>query len=66
MCDEPKEYLTTKECGRLIGRSAGAIRNLVLRKQIPHRKPSGRLLFIRSEIEKWIVNAPGVRPEDIE
>jgi len=60
------EYLTTKECGRLIGRSAGAIRNLVLRRQIPFRKPAGRLLFIRSEIERWIENAPGVKPEDIE
>jgi len=66
MGDEAKKYLTTAECGRLIGRSAGAIRNLVLRHQIPYRKPGGRLLFIRSEIEQWINSAPGVKLEDID
>jgi excisionase family DNA binding protein len=61
-----KEYMTTKECGRLIGRSAGAIRNLVLRRQIPFRKLGGRLLFLRSEIEQWIDDSPGLKIKDLE
>jgi predicted DNA-binding transcriptional regulator AlpA len=61
---EVKEYLTTKDCAEFIGRSAGAVRNLVLRRAIPHRKPAGRLVFLRSEIEAWIDNAPGKRIED--
>jgi excisionase family DNA binding protein len=61
-----KEYLTTKECADLINRSSGAVRNLVMRRRIPFRKPGGRLLFLRSEIKKWIDDAPGVKIEDLE
>lgn len=60
------EHLNTKEAGLFIGkRSPAAVRNLVLRKQIPFRKVGGRLLFIRSELEKWIMDSPGVRLEEI-
>lgn len=61
-----KEFLSTTECGDLIGRSAPAIRNLVLRRQIPFRKPAGRLLFLRSEVERWISQSPGLKLEEIE
>ena len=61
-----KDYLNCIECAELIGRSTGAIRNLVLRRAIPFRKPAGRLLFLRHEIERWVENAPGVRAEDLE
>ena len=66
MNEARKEYLSASECGTLIGRSPGAIRNLVLRRAIPYRKPAGRLLFLRSEIEKWVEGAPGVRLAEIE
>ena len=56
-----KKYLNTKECGQLTNRTAGAIRNLVMRRAIPFRKPGGRLLFLRSEIEAWIENAEGLK-----
>ena len=61
----PGIYLNTKECGEFIGRSGGAVRNLVLRRKIPFRKPGGRLVFLRPELEKWIEDAPGVRPDEI-
>jgi hypothetical protein len=57
----PKKYLDTEECAKLIGRTPGAVRNLVLRGIIPYRKPAGRLIFVRPEIEAWIENAPGKR-----
>jgi hypothetical protein len=60
-----KEYLNSKETGEILGTSPAAIRNLVLRRKIPFRKPAGRLIFIRTEIEQWIMDSPGVRPEDI-
>ena len=60
-----REYLNTTECAELIGRSPGAVRNLVLRRLIPFRKPAGRLLFKRSEIESWIENAPGLKLDDL-
>ena len=48
------EYLDTQECAMLIKRTPGAVRNLVMRRKIPHRKPAGRLVFLLSEIEQWI------------
>jgi excisionase family DNA binding protein len=48
------KYLSVPELGRYIGRSKGAIRNLVLRRTIPFHKPGGRLLFNREEIDQWI------------
>jgi excisionase family DNA binding protein len=61
----PKEILTTSEAAEYLGRSDGAIRNLVLRRAIPYRKPGGRLTFLRSELDEWIDTAPGVRVDDI-
>ena len=61
---KPKGYLNTAEAGELIRRSPPAMRNLVMRKQIPFRKVAGRLVFIRSELEKWVEGSPGVRLEE--
>lgn len=61
-----KDYLTVNELSLLIGRTPGAIRNLVLRRRIPYRKPGGRLLFLAEEIFQWIDQAKGVRVEDLE
>jgi predicted DNA-binding transcriptional regulator AlpA len=62
---EEKEYLNAKDCAELLGRSPSAIRNLVMRRRIPFRKPAGRLLFLRREIVQWIERAPGVKLEDM-
>lgn len=62
----PNEYLNTAELSKLLGRSEAAVRNLCMRGRIPYRKPGGRLTFLRSEIDKWIDEAPGVRFEDLE
>jgi hypothetical protein len=60
-----KAFLNTEEVGGLIGRSPGAVRNLVLRRQIPFRKPGGRLMFLRREILEWIECAPGLSIGDL-
>jgi hypothetical protein len=59
-----KEFLNSREAGEMIRRSPAAMRNLVMRKKIPFRKVAGRLMFIRSELEKWIEGSPGVRLEE--
>jgi excisionase family DNA binding protein len=59
-------YLTVQQLSQLINRSPAAIRNLVLRKRIPFRKPGGRLLFLEREIREWVEMASGVRLEDLE
>ena len=48
-----------KKTAEFLGRSPGAIRNLVLRRQIPFRKAGGRLVFIEDEIIRWINQSPG-------
>ena len=60
-----KDFLNTEEVGALIGRSPGAVRNLVLRRRIPFRKPGGRLMFLRREILAWIEGAPGLRVSEL-
>ena len=61
-----KTFLTTAEVAELIGRSEAAIRNLVMRRQVPYRKVAGRLLFVRSEVERWVNDAPGMSLNEIQ
>ena len=60
-----KKYLTADECAMMIGRTPGAIRNLVMRRAIPFRKSGGRLYFLSAEIEKWIEFSPGLTFEEL-
>ena len=61
----PADYMNTSDAASYLRRSQGAIRNLVMRRQIPFRKPGGRLVFIRRELELWVENAPGVKIEEL-
>jgi excisionase family DNA binding protein len=58
-------YLTVKECAEYLHRSQGALRNLILRRRIPYRKPQGRVLFIKEEIDKWVEFSEGVTLESL-
>lgn len=58
--------LNTTEAADFLRKSPAAVRNLVMRRMIPFRKVGGRLLFIKEELEKWILRCPGVRIEDLE
>ena len=62
---QEEEYLNTEQAADFLIRSSGAIRNLVLRRKIPYRKPGGRLVFLKSELKAWIESAPGVRLDEI-
>lgn len=46
-------------------RSEGAVRNLVLRRMIPYRKPAGRLLFDKEEIDRWINQSEGISLDEM-
>lgn len=59
------EYLTVQGLSLYIKRSPGAVRNLVLRRAIPYRKPCGRLLFDRAEIDAWFRESQGIGLEEI-
>jgi excisionase family DNA binding protein len=60
------EYLTVQELSLYLKRSPGAIRNLVLRRAVPYRKPAGRLLFDKDEIDKWIHDSEGVSFDELQ
>lgn len=60
-----EQYLTIDELSSYIRRSKGAIRNLVLRRAIPYRKPAGRLIFIKDEIDRWVQEAPGEKLDEM-
>jgi excisionase family DNA binding protein len=60
-----EKYFTVKQVSDYLNRSPGAIRNLVLRRAIPYRKPAGRLLFDRDEIDQWIKNSEGISLEEL-
>ncbi|MDV6316685.1 helix-turn-helix domain-containing protein [Idiomarina sp. HP20-50] len=49
-----KEYMTVEECAKYLGLSRSAIYKLTHRKEIPHFKPSKRVMFKRSEVDAWI------------
>ena len=59
------ECLDTKEAGELVRKSPAAIRNLVMRREIPFRKVSGRLVFIREELEEWVRMSPGMSLDEL-
>ena len=57
----PEELLTSAEVAVLLRRKTpAAIRNMVLRRQIPYRKIGGKLLFLKSEILEMVDKAPGM------
>ncbi len=60
---EMDRYLGINQVADMLHRSPAAIRNLVMRRKIPFRKPGGRLLFIESEIKQWVETSPGITPE---
>jgi hypothetical protein len=59
------EPLDTREAGRFLKRSPAAVRNMVHRQVIPYRKVSGRLIFIREELEEWVRMSPGVSLDEL-
>ena len=54
-----------KQTAAFLKRSEGAVRNMVLRRQIPFRKVAGRLMFLEHETKTWAVNSPGVSLEQL-
>jgi predicted DNA-binding transcriptional regulator AlpA len=52
--------MSLTEVAALTQRSEAAVSMLVFRKRIPHRKPAGRIIFLRDEIEEWVRSTGGV------
>ena len=50
----------TDQAAAYLSRTPGAIRNMVMRRQIPYRKVNGRLVFFKDEIDLWEDRSPGI------
>ena len=60
------EILTLKEICALLKRKPSAVRSLVARHQLPFRRLGGRrIVFLRDEINEWILAAPGLTLEQM-
>jgi excisionase family DNA binding protein len=51
---EGKDYLTLDEASELLDLSKSTIYGMTHRKEIPHIKRRGKLLFEREELDKWL------------
>ena len=50
-----KEVLTSDEAARYMGISKSYLYKLTMRKEIPHYKPMGKVVYFnRGEIEQWL------------
>ena len=58
------EYLTINSVAALVGRTPRAIQKMVERHQIPYRKHNKRVVFKRSEVERFFDSLPGVSVEE--
>ena len=52
-----KEVLTTSECAKYMGVSRSTLYKMMMRREIPHYKPNGKLCyFSRAELEAWLMS----------
>ena len=52
-----KAVLTVDEAARYMGVSKSSLYKLMMRKQIPHSKPNGKVCYFdRLELEKWLMS----------
>lgn len=50
-----KEVLTSDEAAKYMGISKSYLYKLTMRKEIPHYKPMGKVVYFkRTELEKWL------------
>ena len=50
-----KEVLTSDEAARYMGISRSYLYKLTMRKEIPHYKPMGKVVYFnRAELEQWL------------
>jgi excisionase family DNA binding protein len=61
-----KTYMNTDEVAMFLGRSPKAIRTLVERGQLPHRRLGRRIIFVRTELEQFVHMLPGMDIQDIQ
>ncbi len=63
--DQLPEILTFEQVQEFLsGFTEWSIRNMIRRNQIPYRKRGTKIVFLKSELIKWVDNLPGVTVEE--
>jgi excisionase family DNA binding protein len=57
--------MSTSTAAAYLGCTTTALYKLVARQAIPYRKKGKKLLFLRSELEQFLRELPGLRLEDL-
>lgn len=52
--------LDVRSAAAFLGMTDKALRGMMARQCIPHRRINSRIVFIRAEIEAWLIDLPGV------
>ena len=47
-------YLTYQMASEYLHIAPSTLRQMVFKRKIPHTKPCGKVLFIKSELDAWI------------
>jgi hypothetical protein len=51
---QPKKFLTSKEAGKVLGKTENAMRIMAYRNQIKNFKQGMKLYFLESDLIEWI------------
>jgi excisionase family DNA binding protein len=62
--DDRPEYMTTEEVAAYLGWPKKRIDNLCAQFRIPFHKDGGRRIFVRQEIDNWVLHLPGPSVRD--
>ena len=62
--EEAIELLYVSDAARYLGCSEKAVRRKIERRILPHRRLSGRIIMFRDELETFLRNLPGCRPDE--
>lgn len=64
--DKEAEILSFDQALQFLpGFSRWGLYNMIRRRQIPHRRRGRRIVFLKSELIRWIENLPGVTVEEV-
>jgi len=58
-------YLTVQQAAEYLNRTEAAVRALIQRGCIPHRKVGGRICFLRDELDEWVRRSPGTPVDEL-
>lgn len=58
-------FLTTKELATLLRVKERKVYDMVAEGSVPHRRVTGKLLFPKDEIDRWLQESPGTTPPPV-